>query len=121
MPPAFDELKSDLHLHLIDRDSDEYLLYPRDDPTRPLDPASLHRWFKRCLERAGLPTTFKIHELRHSAADALWRASGNLMLAQQLLRHEFVATQGYLHPTRDDLETALAQLQVVRSQEEDSA
>ena len=30
-----------------------------------------------------------------------WRQTGNLMLAQQLLRHESVATtQAYLHPTR---------------------
>ena len=59
----------------------------------------------------------QIHELRHSAADALWRATGNLVLAQQLLRHESVATtQTYLHPTRDDLSQALASLdQVVRS------
>ena len=44
----------------------------------------------------------------HSAADNLWRQTGNLMLAQQLLRHESVATtQAYLHPTRDDLAAAL--------------
>ena len=29
------------------------------DATRPMDPASVHRWFKRCLERAGLPATIK--------------------------------------------------------------
>ena len=53
--------------------------------------------------------TVKIHELRHSAADNLWRETGNLMLAQQLLRHSSVATtQEYLHPTRDDLAAALA-------------
>jgi len=58
----------------------------------------------------------KLHELRHSAADNLWLASGNLMLAQQLLRHESVATtQAYLHPTREDLSDALARLEVVRS------
>jgi site-specific recombinase XerD len=38
------------------------------------------------------------------------------MLAQQLLRHASVATtQAYLHPTREDLSEALAQMQVVRS------
>jgi integrase len=122
MPIAFEDLKTDLELHLIDREPDEYLIYPCSHTTRPMDPASLHRWFKRCLDRAGMPTTIKIHELRHSAADALWRDSGNLMLAQQLLRHESVATtQAYLHPTRDDLEAALARLQVVRSQEEETA
>jgi site-specific recombinase XerD len=122
MPIAFEDLKTDLELHLIGRHPNEYLFHPKADASRPMDPASLHRWFKRCLERAGLPTTIKIHQLRHSAADNLWRESGNLMLASQLLRHESVATtQMYLHPTREDLEDALASLQVVRSSEEESA
>ena len=33
----------------------EYLLFPKQDPSRPMDPASVHRWFKKALERAGLP------------------------------------------------------------------
>lgn len=62
------------------------------------------------------PRVVKLHALRHSAADNLWRASGNPMLAQQVLRHQSAATtQAYLHPTRDDLSTALANLEVVRS------
>jgi integrase/recombinase XerD len=84
-----------------------------------MDPASVHRWFKTCLRRAGLAETVKIHELRHSAADNLWRQTGNLMLAQQLLRHESVATtQTYLHPSRDDLADALRGLdEPVRSEQ----
>jgi site-specific recombinase XerD len=63
------------------------------------------------LERAGLPSTIKIHELQHSAADNLWRQSGNLAMAQQVLRHESPSTTaGYLHPTREDLEAALEAL-----------
>ena len=122
MPIAFADLKADLELHLVGRDPAEYLLYPKGDPTRPMDPASLHRWLKRCLERAGLPTTIKTHELRHSAADNLWRETGNLLLAQQLLRHESVnTTQLYLHPTRADLADALANLEGVRSSDPDPA
>ena len=50
----------------------------------------------------------------NSAADNLWRETGNLLRAQQLLRRESVATtQDYLHPSRDDLTNALARLQVV--------
>src|SRR5688572_15226818 len=87
MPIAFDDLKRDLEVHLVGRDPAEYLLFPKKDSTRPMDAATIHRWFKKALERVGLPSTIKIHELRHSAADNLWRESGNLMLAQQLLRH----------------------------------
>ena len=46
--------------------------------------AGLHNWFKDCLRRAGLPSTIKMHELRHSAPDNLWRESGNLTMAQRL-------------------------------------
>ena len=114
MPIAFADLKDDLHLELLTREPNEYLLHPKWSKTRPLDPSALHLHFKIWLERAGLPTTIKMHELRHSAADNLWRETGNLLLAQQLLRHESVATtQDYLHPSRDDLANALSRLQVV--------
>jgi integrase/recombinase XerD len=73
--------------------------------------SAVRNWFKKCLARAGLPSSIKMHELRHSAADNLWRRSGNLLLAQALPRHESVATtQVYLHPSRDDLARALAAL-----------
>jgi integrase len=82
---------------------DEYLLYPKSDRLRPLTPSGLHRWFKRCLERAGA-SDFPMHELRHSAGDDLWRRTGNLVLAQQLFRHESIeTTRRYLHPSREDL------------------
>jgi hypothetical protein len=42
---------------------------------------------------------------------ALFRNSGNLLLAQKLLRYESVATtQVYLHPNQDDLARALEAL-----------
>ena len=114
MSIAFEDLKDDLHLELLTRKPDEYLLHPKWSRTRPFDPSALHLHVKKWLERAGLPPTVKMHELRHSAADNLWRETGNLLLAQQLLRHESVATtQGYLHPSRDDLAQALTRLQVV--------
>lgn len=49
---------------------------------------------------------------KHSAADNLWRETGNLTMAQALLRHESPATTAqYLHPTRQDLEAALEALE----------
>lgn len=111
LPIGFDDLKRDVETYAIGRAPDEYLLYPKARRTDPMSGAAVHRWFKRCLERAGLPQTIKLHERRHSATDHLWRQTGNLMLAQQPLRHESVATtQLYLHPSRDDLSAALKAL-----------
>lgn len=119
LPLGFQQLRKDLEVYLVGRDPEEHLIYARARTLEPMDPASVHRWFKACLRRAGLTETVKIHELRHSAADNLWRQTGNLMLAQQLLRHESVATtQTYLHPSRDDLADALRGLdEPVRSEQ----
>lgn len=105
LPLAFSVLERDLYLHVQGeaRRPDEYLLYPKKDRCRPLDPSAMHRWFGRCVENAGLPA-MEMHGLRHTAADELWHATGNIVLAQQLLRHENVATTiTYLHPRREDL------------------
>jgi site-specific recombinase XerD len=111
MPLGFRVLKRDLEVHVVGRGGEEYLIHPKRDVTRPMSPAGIHYWFKRCLDRAGLPASVKLHELRHSAADNLWRRSGNLTLAQKLLRHDSPATTaGYLHPLLDDLEAALEAL-----------
>ncbi len=111
MPLGFKSLKRDLEVHVVGRGGEDYLIHPKLDVSRPMSPAGIHYWFKRCLDRAGLPQTIKLHELRHSAADNLWRRSGNLTLAQRLLRHESPATTaGYLHPLLDDLEAALEAL-----------
>jgi site-specific recombinase XerC len=104
LPIAFKRLRETLYLVTIGQGPDEYLLHPKSDTSRPMTAPSVHRWFKRCLDRAGLSQNIEMHALRHSAADAIWRATGNLILAQQLLRHESVATsQLYLHPNREDL------------------
>jgi site-specific recombinase XerD len=111
LPLALPDLREDLYLHVTGeaRRPEEYLLYPRSHRHRPMNPSSVHRWFKRCLQRADLPATIELHEMRHSAADELWRVTGNIVLAQKLLRHESVGTtQTYLHPTHEDLAEGLA-------------
>lgn len=114
--PLVGSVRDDLYLHVqvLDPHPDEYLIYPRQERRSPLDPSSLHRWFKRCLARADLPTTITMHELRHSAADALYRSTGNVMLARMLLRHEHLATtEAYLHPLGSDLREALHDLDAI--------
>jgi integrase len=47
-----------------------------------MNQTSVHRWFKKCLERAGVPD-LPMHELRHTAADEIWRVTGDIVKAQQ--------------------------------------
>jgi integrase/recombinase XerD len=126
LPIVFDQLTFDLTAHLTERmleaddrdSSDEYLLYPKQDRRRPMDPSAVHRWFKGCLANAGLASSIQMHELRHTAADNIWRETGNIVLAQKLLRHESPATTaGYLHPTEDDLREGLRVVQRANRQD----
>jgi integrase len=110
MPLEYPDLVDRLYLHVQGegRMPAEYLVHPRHDSMIAFEQASLHRWWKRCLERAGLPTTMKLHELRHTAADEMWRATGNIVLAQRLLGHKSVGTtQAYLHPSDEDLRSGM--------------
>jgi integrase/recombinase XerD len=108
VPFAFATLTSDIEVHVVGRGPKEYLLYPKADAARPLTSFGIHLWFKRALNAAGLPETIKMHELRHSAADNLWRQTGNIVHAKQLLRHRSVGTtEAYLHPSMDDLTAAM--------------
>ena len=45
LPLGFKTLKRDLEVYLVGRDAREYLLYPKDDLTRPMHRASVHDWF----------------------------------------------------------------------------
>jgi integrase/recombinase XerC len=107
VPIGYKTLWEALYGLLADRDRDEYLLYPRSHRGRPMDPASIHRWWSRCLVKAGLQH-FPMHELRHSAAQALYEETGDPVLAQMLLRHADIrTTRGYLHPSLDRLEAGM--------------
>jgi integrase len=85
------------------RTDHDYLIASQRGPSRRLNPASVHRWWERCCERAGVGG-FTLHELRHSALDRIFRETGDLYAAKQLAHHVSVrTTEAYLHPTADDL------------------
>ena len=99
------------YLATDERQPDKALLYPKKDRSRLMIDAAVPRWFKRCLEHAGLPGTFGLHDLRRAAGQPLYDLTGDLLLAKDLLRHESVATtQIYLTPSRTRLEEALNRL-----------
>jgi integrase/recombinase XerC len=111
LPIGYKILHGALYALLADRNPDEYLLYPRSHTERPMDPASVHRWWSLCLQQAGLEH-FPMHELRHSAAQALYDETGDPLLAQMLLCHaDLKTTRGYLHPPLERLEAALSAME----------
>jgi hypothetical protein len=92
----------------------DWLLYPRNRKTIPMTPQACTAG-SRPLKRAGLPESIKLHELRHSAADDLYRETGDIVKAQKLLQEPVATTRGYLHPAREDLAEALASMSQQRS------
>lgn len=88
----------------------DHLLFPNRRPWAPMDASAVHRWFKRCLANAGLPD-MPMHELRHTAADHVYRVTHDLAAVQTLLGHQSIGTtETYLHPSTDDLRQQLAKL-----------
>ena len=68
--------------------------------------------FKQWAQRAGLPSNYSIHSLRHTYATNLYKASGyNLRLVQQQLGHSSVSTTSvYSAVVSKDLDDALERL-----------
>ncbi|MCL5972345.1 MAG: tyrosine-type recombinase/integrase, partial [Firmicutes bacterium] len=65
----------------------------------PLDPSQITPAFKKLLTKAGLPTTWRLHDLRHAMATH-WLASGiNPKVVSERLGHASVAftLQVYAH------------------------
>src|SRR5262249_34385550 len=111
VPIVYEDVRLALDLWLREgRHPDEYLLAPRGHPRKHPNAATVHRRFKRCLERAGVED-FPMHELRHSAGDHLHRVTGDVKAAQSLFRHSSLATpEDYLHPTHEDLRVRMRQV-----------
>lgn len=83
---------------------------PRTDPAGRvfgLEYQAVKSAWRRARARAGIEG-LRFHDLRHTCATRLVRASGNLLLAQTLLRHDDIGTTTrYAHATMADLRTAM--------------
>src|SRR5215217_5407607 len=62
------------------------LVFPSQVGT-PIGGRNLIRHFKRRLGRAGLPSTFRFHDLRHTCATLLLRQGVHVKFVQELLGH----------------------------------
>jgi integrase len=133
VPIPTEELRLEIERLILERKPapNEYLLYPvrrgrkkpagqryitKNDPDdvlwedrkKPLDANGMQRWWKRCVENAGIPY-LNMHAARHTAITDFLRDSGNLKLTQQLARHKDISTTAniYAHLDDMDLEAAL--------------
>jgi len=69
-----------------------------------MQPSTMHRWFKRCLQQAGA-ADFSMHELRHTAGNEFRRATGDLELTRLFMRHASISTTSkhYMHADKEEL------------------
>lgn len=73
----------------------------------PFSMTGWRRVWKRTLEKAKIED-FRFHDLRHTAATRMMRATGNLRLVQELLGHTDIhTTTRYAHVTKDDVRKAM--------------
>lgn len=97
LPVVDQELRTALERHILDRapTPEEHLLYPEklgpefyggpvgtiwENREKQLSSTAMHRWWSKCLTRAGLPHR-PMHEARHTAITECLRRTGNLKLA----------------------------------------
>jgi len=67
------------------------------DPGKPMSAAAVHKWWYRCLTKAGivaLGTTAgeRPHKARHTAGQIILDETGDLKLVQQTLKHKSIRT-----------------------------
>ena len=81
-------------------------------PDRPMQPSTMHRWFKRCLQQAGA-ADFPMHELRHTAGNEFRRATGDLELTRLFMRHASISTtsEHYMHADKTELIAGMRRLE----------
>ncbi len=73
----------------------------------PILPATLGLEFWQARKAAGL-TDLRVHDLRHTAATRMLRATGNLAIVQKMLRHSRITTTTrYAHVADADLLAAM--------------
>lgn len=115
---------------------DDYLLYPEKrtpdrrvywaDPKKPCAPNTVHRWWYRTLEQAGLVghgvrSGLNMHRARHTFATELRRVAG-VEAASQALGHSDLSTtlEIYGHQDQRDLERAMEAFATSREESEEA-
>lgn len=73
----------------------------------PITREGLKTEFRRTLPKAGIEN-YRFHDNRHTAATRILRATGNIKLVKELLRHDQITTTNkYAHVTQFDILEAM--------------
>ncbi len=56
----------------------------------PADPTEVHYQFKACLRQADIPTTLRLHDLRHASASFLLKHGASLRTVMEVLGHSTI-------------------------------
>jgi integrase/recombinase XerC len=96
----------------------------RLNPEKPFGAHGLHKWWYRCLARAGVvPTGMtrgeKIHKARHTAGQRLLDHTGNLKAVQKLLGHESITTTGNIYVDWDEERLAVSLRDMLAQEDEE--
>lgn len=123
-PIPTEDLRADIAKLSLGRDGRDYLLYPEkrgpggrllwEDRRKGMSGPTLHRWWYRCLGRAGVVAKGatrgrKMHGARYTAGTEFYLATGDIYATQQLLGHADVSTTAniYVQGSPADLEEKL--------------
>lgn len=105
------KLKDQILAYLHYRQSSSLYLFPSKHGEQ-ITASGIQQVFKKWASKAGLPTHYSIHSLRHTYAVRLYKASGyNLRLVQKQLGHSSVSTtQVYADVMDEDVDQAMENL-----------
>jgi integrase len=85
---------------------------------QPMGVHGLHKWWYRCLERAGIVTAGQtsgrmMHMARYTAGQTVLDKTGNVKAVQKLLGHSSITTTGDIYTDWDIDQLAETMRQVV--------
>lgn len=85
----------------------------------PIEMHALKSAYKRAVTKSGV-VNFRFHDLRHTAASRLLRATGNLRMPQNLLGHAKIETTlKYAHVSNEDMRAAIEAVNPAKAPEPD--
>lgn len=91
---------------------------------KPMSPYALHKWWYRCLAKAGIVAEGvsngeRMHKARHSAGQRVLDKTGNLKATQELLMHKSIQTTGDTYTDWDDKALEATLRYVLLSEDDD--